>query len=42
MTVFLKIDKDLVYCIKLKIEKLDAIKETTSVGIEITKKRTHV
>ena len=28
--------------IKLKIEKLDAIKETTSVGIEITKKRTHV
>ena len=28
--------------IKLKIEKLDAIKETASVGIEITKKRTHV
>ena len=28
--------------IKLKIEKLDAIKETTSVGIEITKKRIHV
>ena len=28
--------------IKTKIEKLDAIKETTSVGIEITKKRTHV
>jgi len=28
--------------IKLKIEKLDAIKETTSVGIQITKKRIHV
>ena len=28
--------------IKLKIEKLDAIKETTSVGIEITKKRIYV
>ena len=28
--------------IRLKIEKLDAIKETTSVGIEITKKRIHV
>ncbi len=28
--------------IKLKIEKLDAIKETASVGIEIIKKRTHV
>ena len=28
--------------IRLKIEKLDAIKETASVGIEITKKRTHV
>ena len=28
--------------IKLKIEKLDAIKETSSVGIEITKKRIHV
>ena len=28
--------------IKLKIEKLDAIKETDSVGIEITKKRVHV
>ena len=28
--------------IKLKIEKLDAIKETASVGIEITKKRIHV
>ena len=28
--------------IKLKIEKLDAIRETTSVGIEITKKRIHV
>ena len=28
--------------IKLKIEKLDAIKETDSVGIEITKKRIHV
>ena len=28
--------------IKLKIEKLDAIKETTSVGIEITKKRVYV
>ena len=27
--------------IKLKIEKLDAIKETASVGIEITKKRIH-
>ena len=27
--------------IKLKIEKLDAIKETTSVGIEITKKRVY-
>ena len=28
--------------IKLRIEKLDAIKETASVGIEITKKRIHV
>ena len=28
--------------IKTKIEKLDAIRETTSVGIEITKKRIHV
>ena len=28
--------------IKIKIEKLDAIKETTSVGIEITKKRVYV
>ena len=28
--------------IRLKIEKLDAIKETDSVGIEITKKRIHV
>ena len=28
--------------IKLKIEKLDAIKETASVGIEITKKRIYV
>lgn len=28
--------------IKLKIEKLDAIRETTSVGIEITKKRINV
>ena len=28
--------------IKTKIEKLDAIRETTSVGIEITKKRVHV
>ena len=28
--------------IRLKIEKLDAIKETVSVGIEITKKRIHV
>ena len=28
--------------IRLKIEKPDAIKETTSVGIEITKKRIHV
>ena len=28
--------------IKLKIEKLDAIKETDSVGIEITKKRIYV
>ena len=28
--------------IRLKIEKLDAIKETTSVGIEITKQRLHV
>ena len=28
--------------IRLKIEKLDAIKETASVGIEITKKRFHV
>ena len=28
--------------IKLKIEKLNAIKETVSVGIEITKKRIHV
>ena len=28
--------------IKLKIEKLDAIRETASVGIEITKKRIHV
>ena len=28
--------------IKLKIEKLDAIREATSVGIEITKKRIHV
>ena len=28
--------------IKLKIEKLDAIKETDSVGIEITKKRVYV
>ena len=28
--------------IKLKIEKLDAIKETSSVGIEITKKRVYV
>ena len=28
--------------IRLKIEKLDAIKETSSVGIEITKKRTYV
>lgn len=27
--------------IRLKIEKLDAIKETDSVGIEITKKRIH-
>ena len=52
MTVFLKKDKDLVFYIKLKderinkirlkIEKLDAIKETASVGIEITKKRIHV
>jgi len=28
--------------IRLKIEKLDAIKETISVGIEITKKRINV
>ena len=28
--------------IKLKIEKLDAIREAVSVGIEITKKRIHV
>ena len=28
--------------IKLKIEKLDAIRESASVGIEITKKRIHV
>ena len=28
--------------IKLKIEKLDAIREAASVGIEITKKRIHV
>ena len=28
--------------IKLKIEKLDAIREATSVGVEITKKRIHV
>ena len=28
--------------IKLKIEKLDAIREATSVGIEIAKKRIHV
>ena len=28
--------------IKLKIEKLEAIREATSVGIEITKKRIHV
>ena len=28
--------------IRLKIEKLDAIKETAAVGIEITKKRIHV
>ena len=28
--------------IKLKIEKLDAIREVASVGIEITKKRIHV
>ena len=28
--------------IRLKIEKLDAIKETDSVGIEITKKRIYV
>ena len=28
--------------IRLKIEKLDAIKKTASVGIEITKKRIHV
>ena len=28
--------------IKLKIEKLDAIREAASVGIEITKKRVHV
>ena len=28
--------------IKLKIEKLNAIREAASVGIEITKKRTHV
>ena len=28
--------------IKTKIEKLDAIRETTSVGIEITKKRVYV
>ena len=28
--------------IKLKIEKLEAIRETASVGIEITKKRIHV
>ncbi len=28
--------------IRLKIEKLDAVKETSSVGIEITKKRIHV
>jgi len=28
--------------IKLKIEKLDAIREASSVGIEITKKRIHV
>ena len=28
--------------IKLKIEKLDAIREAASVGIEITKKRSHV
>ena len=28
--------------IKLKIEKLDVIREAASVGIEITKKRTHV
>jgi len=28
--------------IKLKIEKLDVIREATSVGIEITKKRIHV
>ena len=31
-----------IYKIRLKIEKLDAISETESVGIEITKKRIHV
>ena len=31
-----------IHKIRLKIEKLDAISETESVGIEITKKRIHV
>ena len=41
--VFDKLFKDeRINKIKLKIEKLNAIKETISVGIEITKKRIHV
>ena len=41
--VFDKLFKDeRINKIRLKIEKLDAIKETASVGIEITKKRIHV
>ena len=41
--VFDKLFKDeRINKIKLKIEKLNAIKETVSVGIEITKKRIHV
>ena len=41
--VFDKLFKDeRINKIKLKIEKLNAIKKTVSVGIEITKKRIHV
>ena len=41
--VFDKLFKDeRINKIRLKIEKLDAIKETAAVGIEITKKRIHV